>query len=142
MPAPWLSVIMPVYNGESFLPRALESIAAQADPGVEVLALDDGSGDRSPEILKSWATRLPLRLSQSGRCGNWVAVTNRGLEMPAGESACFLHQDDAWLPDRLKAMRQVIASTPSGDFVVHATQYVDRQGRSLGRSHPLFREGP
>src|SRR5262245_50753324 len=117
MPGPWLSVVMPVYNGESYLPRALESIAAQGDPGLEVLALDDGSSDRSMEILKSWASRLPLRIEQPGRCGNWVAVTNRGMEMARGEFACFLHQDDAWRPGRLEAMRQVIASTPDVDFV-------------------------
>jgi glycosyltransferase involved in cell wall biosynthesis len=140
MPVPWLSVIMPVYNGEDYLPRALESIATQQDRELEVLALDDGSTDRSLEILNSWASRLPLRVERPDRCGNWVAVTNRGLTMARGEYACFLHQDDAWRAGRLDAIRRVIGETPGVDFVVHATQYIDRRGRSLGRSHPLLRE--
>lgn len=140
MPAPWLSVIMPVYNGEDFLPRALESIEGQSGNGLELVAIDDGSTDRSLEILESWKSRLPLRVEKAPRCGNWVGVTNRALALARGEFACFLHQDDAWRPGRLEAVKRAVDESPGVDFVVHATQYIDRRGRNLGRSHPRFRE--
>lgn len=140
MPQPWLTVIMPVFNGERHLPEALESVALQGTEGYELIALDDGSTDRSLEILRGWESRLPLRVERSPRCGNWVAVTNRGLALGRGEYAGFLHQDDVWRPDRLRILRRKVEETPTTDFLMHATGYMDGRGLSLGRYHPPFRE--
>ena len=88
---PWLSVIMPVHDGERYLPQALGSIRAEGTDGYEVIAVDDGSSDASPRILSEWERILPLRrLSRRG--GNWVAATNAGLREARGRYACFLHQ--------------------------------------------------
>ena len=62
MSRPWLSVIMPTYNGASFLTNALNSILSQADDQIEVIAVDDGSTDATIPILKSFATKLSLRI--------------------------------------------------------------------------------
>jgi glycosyltransferase involved in cell wall biosynthesis len=139
MSLPWLSVVMPVYNGERYLDEALGSIAAQHDPGLEIVALDDGSSDRSLEILKRWESRLPLRIERGERCGNWVEVSNRGLRLARGRFACFLHQDDRWHPDRLRILREALA-VPGCNFVVHATEYLDERSRRLGFYHPPYRE--
>ena len=105
MTAPWLTVIIPTYNGAArYLPAALESIVAQDDPNIEVIAVDYGSTDATLTILDSFASRLPLTIIQR-RVGNWVANTNLGLEHAHGEVACFLHQDDLWRPGRLAAVR-------------------------------------
>ncbi len=140
MQRPWLSVVMPVYNGERYLSQALGSIAVQPLQGVEVIALDDGSADRSPDILRHWESRLPLRIERLARCGNWVAVTNRGLSLARGDFACFLHQDDVWHPDRLRVLGGMLREQPATDFLMHATAYIDRRGARLGFYHPPFRE--
>jgi glycosyltransferase involved in cell wall biosynthesis len=140
MPDPWLTVVMPVYNGERYLSEALESVAAQGQDDIELIVLDDGSTDRSAEILRHWESRLPLRIERAPRCGNWVAVTNRGLSAGRGEYACFLHQDDVWRPERLRVLRRMIEEVPSTDFLMHATDYIDQRGKPLGRYHPPFRE--
>lgn len=140
MQRPWLTVVMPVYNGERYLSEALQSVALQETDGIELIALDDGSTDRSLEILRGWESRLPLRIERPERCGNWVAVTNRGLALGRGEYACFLHQDDVWGADRLRVVRRMIEEVPTTDFVMHATRYIDRRGLPLGRYHPPFRE--
>jgi glycosyltransferase involved in cell wall biosynthesis len=130
---PWLSVVMPTYNGAAYLTAALESVAAQADPGIEVIAVDDGSTDDTPDILRRYSERLPLRLVDEGRVGSWVMGANRGLGLARGAFVSFLHQDDMWMPGRLTALRREIDRTPSATLVVHDSWFVDAQGRRLGR---------
>jgi GT2 family glycosyltransferase len=126
---PWLSVVMPVFNGERYLEQALESVRAEGAAGCEVVAIDDGSSDRSPEILRAWERRLPLRILR-GRGGNWVAATNAGLREARGEYACFLHQDDLWLPGRLAALRREAESGPA--LILHPALFVGPDGGRLG----------
>jgi len=142
---PWLSVVMPVYNGEQFLAAALESVVAQGAEvrGIEVIAVDDGSDDRSEAILEDFISRLPLRIIRPGRIGNWVAATNRGLSECRGPWCCFLHQDDRWLPGRLAAVKRAIVDHPHASLVVHPSWFIDSRGKRVGRWRTPFgsREG-
>lgn len=140
MATPWLTVVIPVFNGQAYLDETLESVAVQGETRFEIVALDNGSTDRTAEILQRWSSRLPIRIEKPLRPGNWIAATNRALGFGTGEYACFLHHDDLWKPGRLAALRRVVEASPSTDFVLHATEYIDRHGRSLGRYHPPFRE--
>jgi glycosyltransferase involved in cell wall biosynthesis len=129
---PWLSVIMPVHDGERYLPQALGSIRAEGTDGYEVIAVDDGSSDASPRILSEWERILPLRrLSRGG--GNWVAATNAGLREARGRYACFLHQDDVWLPGRLAAVRAEAAKDPA--LILHPALFIGPDGEKLGHWH-------
>lgn len=127
----FLSVIMPAYNGERYIAAALESIQQQLPPQAEVLLVDDGSTDRTLEIVRSYAQKLPLRVICQGRTGNWVAATNVGLREADGEWACFLHQDDLWLPQRMERLLPAMRSAP-GTLVVHDSIFVDANGRTVG----------
>jgi hypothetical protein len=66
-----------------------------------------------------------------GRLGNWVAVTNLGLREAAGEWACLLHQDDLWLPGRMKRLRREMESG-AGALILHDAVYVGPKGEQLG----------
>ena len=101
---PFLSVIMPCYNGERFIAAALESVRTQYRDGIELLVIDDGSQDRTLEIVRDFAQALPMRIISPGRIGNWVAATNIGLREATGDWACFLHQDDLWLSGRMERL--------------------------------------
>ena len=80
--------------------------------------------------MTEWERLLPLRrLSRRGG-GNWVAATNAGLREARGEYACFLHQDDIWLPGRLAAMRTEAARRPT--LILHPALFIGPQGRRLG----------
>lgn len=131
----WCSVILPVYQGERFLETALESIAAQDAEllsRIEVIAVDDGSTDTSPSILQSWSSRIPLRIQTRNGGSNWMAATNAGLQAATGEWVCFLHQDDAWHPDRLEKLSQAIKKFPAASFFSHSAQFIDERGSGLG----------
>jgi GT2 family glycosyltransferase len=132
MSGPWLSVIMPTYNGAAYLEVALRSVVEQADNGVEIVAIDDGSTDETLAILERYSQRLQLRVETRGRVGNWVANSNHALRLARADHACFLHQDDLWLPGRLRALRPLLKQGDNPVMVLHPAQYVDARGQSLG----------
>ncbi len=134
MSAPWLSVVMPTYNGGAFLAAALESVCAQQAGGdFEVVAVDDGSEDGTVALLEAYSSRLPLRIVRRARIGNWVASTNHGLSIARGEYACLLHQDDLWMDGRLRALRAALDGAPEAALVVHPSWFIDVRGARLGR---------
>jgi len=131
MARPWLSVIMPTYNGEAYLASALDSVRAQDDPDIEVIAVDDGSTDGTVPLLESYAGRLPLRVVRRRRVGNWVANTNHGLALARADHLCFLHQDDLWLAGRLAEVKRLLAHSPAA-LLLHPSWYIGPDGRRLG----------
>jgi Glycosyl transferase family 2 len=130
--APWLSVIMPTFNGAAYLPAALESVRAQAASGIELIAVDDGSDDGTVAALEEYGRILPLRVVRRARSGNWVAGSNHGLSLARSEYACFLHQDDLWLPGRVNLLRRAVEAAPDAALVVHPSWFVDERGDRLG----------
>jgi GT2 family glycosyltransferase len=137
---PLLSVVMPAYNGERFIGAALESVRDQHDDGIELVIVDDGSTDHTLDIVRGFAGVLPIRLITPGRLGNWVAATNLGLREAIGDWACFLHQDDLWLPGRLKRLRGEMENN-QGALIVHNAMYVGPDGQDLGPWTCPFSEG-
>jgi glycosyltransferase involved in cell wall biosynthesis len=133
MRSPWLSVIIPTYNGRRFLRQALESIVIQGSDDIEVVAVDDGSTDDTLSILRSYEDRLALRIVEQERVGNWVAGTNRGLRVASGKYVSLLHQDDIWLPGRISFLREELARAGPAALVIHPVVFIDGRGRRVGR---------
>lgn len=129
---PWLSVIIPTYNGEKFLPAALDSVVLQESSGIECIAVDDGSTDETLSILNHYRQKLPMRILRRKRRGNWVANTNYALALARGKYVCFLHQDDVWLSGRLKKMKGLIEERPDIILFLHPSYYLDIVGNYLG----------
>lgn len=131
---------MPTYNGERFIAAALESVREQHDDAIELVIVDDGSTDHTLDIVRDFASVLPIRLITPGRLGNWVAVSNLGLRTAGGVWACFLHQDDLWLPGRLARLRTEMEST-EGVLIIHNALFVGPDGQGLGPWTCPFSEG-
>jgi glycosyltransferase involved in cell wall biosynthesis len=123
---------MPTYNGARHLPAALESIRAQVDPGVEVLAVDDGSTDDTIAILRSFSKSICLRIIERPHTGNWVSSANLGLQEASAQWACFLHQDDLWSPRRVKTLKAALTRRPDLSLVLHPSWFIDEHGKRLG----------
>lgn len=132
MSSPWLSVVMPTYNGAAYISAALQSIRDQQGLDIEVIAIDDGSTDDTVAILESFSDTLPLQIIEGRHVGNWVSNTNYGLSLARGEYACFLHQDDLWLADRLSVLRALAAKEPEATMLLHPSWYLDARGRRVG----------
>ena len=97
---PKLSLVVPVYNVAAWLTPFLESLAAQTLPAAEfeIVAVDDGSTDESPEILKTFSARLRNLRVVRRENGGLSAARNTGLENAAGEWIAFADSDDLLLP--------------------------------------------
>lgn len=129
---PWLSVLMPTFRGERYIAEALQSVAEQASSDVECLVVDDGSDDRTLEIARGFGDRLTLRFVEGPKRGSWVASTNAALAEARGDYACMLHQDDAWEPGRLSALRALRSAHPGARLFLHSARLVDALGEPLG----------
>lgn len=93
-----VSVVIPVFNGERFLARAIESVAAQTLPPDEIIIVDDGSTDAGPAIAGS----LPgVRLIRQPNAGG-AAARNTGIGAARSDLVAFLDQDDLWAPRKLE----------------------------------------
>jgi hypothetical protein len=111
-----LSVIVPVHDGSATLARALTAILASALPrhDYELIVVDDGSSDGSPEIAARYADTV-VRLA-GRRCGPAYA-RNRGAELAQGDVLAFVDADAMVRPDTLPRMLKVLADHPGLDAV-------------------------
>jgi glycosyltransferase involved in cell wall biosynthesis len=128
---PWLSVVMPTYNGAALVGSALDSVVAQGGD-VEVIAIDDGSTDGTLEILHAFRDRLPVAVVECPHVGNWVANANLGLARARGRYVSILHQDDRWLPERLAVLRPLLEAAPAVTLALHPSWYIDATGHRVG----------
>ncbi|WP_084499483.1 bifunctional glycosyltransferase/CDP-glycerol:glycerophosphate glycerophosphotransferase [Brevibacterium album] len=114
---PLVTVVVPVYNVQAYLPRFLASLAAQTYRNLEILIIDDGSPDRSAQIARAWALLDPRIRVVSRENGGLGAARNTGAEEARGEYITFADSDDELAPDAISAMLSTLRRTGS-DFVV------------------------
>ena len=99
---PEVSAVLTTHNRAVLLPRVLEGLARQNldHARFEVIAIDDGSSDSTPEVLEAWRGRLPLRIVRQEHAGV-AAAKNLGVLMASGPILVFLDDDDVAEPDLL-----------------------------------------
>ena len=135
---PWLSVVMPVHDGQDWIDATLRSLAGEPMDGVEIIAIDSSPGDATAAIIRGYSDRLPIRIVERRDLDRWQTKTNFGVEQARADHVCMLHQDDVWLPGRIAAVRRWLAASPDTALHLAPTMIIDRKGRSLGRwSCPL-----
>lgn len=123
---------MCVYNGEAYLTECLESILNQSFSDFEFIIVDDGSTDRSLEILNSYAqkdARVSL-VSQTENAGIASAVTE-GLKHCRGKFIARMDQDDISLPDRLRAQHDFLVTHPEIDALGAGFDFIDEEGEYI-----------
>ena len=94
----FVSVIIPVFNMENFLPEAIESALTQTYKHREVIVVDDGSTDGSREIAESYGSEIRLLSQKNARL---ASARNLGIQHAKGSLVGLLDADDRWLPDKL-----------------------------------------
>lgn len=96
---PLISVIVPVFNVQRFLPKCIESILKQSYKNLEVFLIDDGSTDKSLEICKEYEQKDERIVVISQKNGGVSSARNQGLKIAKGEYICFVDSDD-WIPKK------------------------------------------
>lgn len=140
---PALSVAMSVYNGERFLELALDSILAQTFRDFELLALDDGSRDATPQILLGYASRdsrvRPIIRENRGL----VASLNQLLAEARAPIVARMDADDICLPTRFERQFAFLAANPDYGVVGSHTDDIDEDGNRwpvIAPQHPSTHE--
>src|SRR5215471_7992032 len=101
LPEPLVSVVIPAYNAEKTLDRAMHSALQERGVPIELIVVDDGSIDSTPQIIDR-ATAMDPRVRRITRPnGHVAAACNTGLAASRGEYVAFLEADDEWLPGKL-----------------------------------------
>jgi len=120
-----VSVIIPTRNRAAMVREAVDSVLAQKDARLELIVVDDGSTDETPEVLSSYRDRIRL-IRQDNR--GVSAARNRGVQAARGEWIAFLDSDDLWLPGKLRAQLSFFASHP-GLLICQTEEVWIRNGR-------------
>lgn len=120
MKNPLVSVIIPTHNRAYCLRRAIDSVLRQTYAPLELIIVDDGSSDRTGQMLREIADRCVLLCTKT-RFGP-SAARNRGIVAARGELIAFLDSDDAWLPEKVQVQVQFFKDHP--DSSVCQTQEI------------------
>lgn len=101
--SPTVSVVIPTYNRETVLPRALDSVLAQTYGDFEVIVVDDGSRDGTAGVMAEYVRRDGrVRYCRQSQNAGVSAARNRGIREAKGEFVAFLDSDDEWAPTKLE----------------------------------------
>ncbi len=128
---PKLTVLMPVYNGERFLSDAIESILGQTYKDFELLIINDGSADRSREIILSYDDpRIILVENQQNQ--GIPRTRNIGLKLARGKYVACMDADDISMPDRLEKQIKFLVDNPEVGLVAGWIEIVGEDRKHLG----------
>ena len=117
---PKVSVVIPSYNCELYIAETINSVLNQSHKNIELIVVDDGSTDRTREIVASFGPQVRLiAQTNSGRC----AARNLGIREAVGEYICLLDHDDYWFPDKLERQLAEFQQHPEAGGVY--SSYID-----------------
>ncbi len=125
-----VSVLVPVYKGESFLTRTLQSAFAQTHTELEVIVVNDGSPDNSEAIIKPFLSDSRVRYIKQANAGV-AAARNTAIKHATGDYFALLDQDDLWHPEKLARQIELFKSNPQLGLVHCHAAPVDAQGDVL-----------
>ncbi|MCE3259890.1 MAG: glycosyltransferase [Bacteroidetes bacterium] len=131
--SPKISVILPVYNAEKYIAEAITSILSQTFSNFELIVVNDGSNDRSEEIILSFKDDRIVYLRQKN--AGLAATLNKGISLANGEYIARQDNDDISLPERLEKQLNFLEEHKEVSLLGTWAEIIDEQGRSTGRFH-------
>ncbi|SMG26046.1 Glycosyl transferase family 2 [Fibrobacter sp. UWB15] len=131
-----IGIVLATYNGEKYLAQMLDSLVVQTRPADFIVAVDDGSKDNTPAILKSYENRLPLQVTILEKNSGHRAAFSKALELAQPQLSdsdliALADQDDIWLPQKLELLEKEILDKA---LVFGDAQVVDADGKIMADS--------
>lgn len=134
-----ISVIIPTYNSANFIEKTLKSLASQTVLPEEIIIVDDGSKDKTVEIINKWIQHkklLNIKLKQNHHKGPSEA-RNMGIQLSTGDWISFLDSDDTWEPKKIYEVKRIIRKNININFITHYEFYIDNNNKKSEISKKL-----
>ena len=125
-----VSVIIPAYNQGCYLGEAIDSVVKQTYPDFEVIVVDDGSTDHTPEVVASYSDERIRYIYQDNR--GLSAARNTGIRHSTGIYLSFLDSDDLFLPEKLALLVEELKNKPEIGLVAGQAIPIDEHGNRIG----------
>jgi glycosyltransferase involved in cell wall biosynthesis len=127
---PKVSVIIPSYNHEKYVAEAIQSVLDQTFQDFEIVITDDGSSDKTVEVIKNFEDpRIKLFCFEINQGG--TAAANNCIRNSTGEFIAMLSSDDVFLPDKLEKQVKFINKSPQVGAVFGYAQIINEEGKDL-----------
>lgn len=130
MNLPKVSVIIPNYNYAKYIAKTIDSVLAQTYENIEIIVVDDGSKDKSIEVLKKYGEKITI-IEQKNQ--GVSLARNNGAEKSTGEYIAFLDADDIWLPEKLERQMQKFFEDEEIGLVHCSMTYIDPNDEVCGQ---------
>ena len=134
---PLVSVLLASYNHEKYVEAAVRSVMAQKGVAFELIVIDDGSKDKSPEILERLSAELRFRYVHRENKGV-VATLNELVSLARGKYFCSFASDDVMPPDRLKIQSDYLVNHPQHKVCFGQIHLMDEQGNVSAEPDPRY----
>jgi glycosyltransferase involved in cell wall biosynthesis len=134
-----ISVVMPAHNASRFIRQSIESVLNQSYRHYEIIVVDDGSTDKTLDVLQSFGDRIRV-LSQAN--GGPSSARNTGMKAAKGEFIWFLDSDDLLHPDAFAITTSHLQANPSVGVVVGSWSVIDSNGETLTDCIRAWSAGP
>lgn len=135
-----VSVVMATYNGRPYLAEQLQSVLAQLLPGDELVVVDDGSQDGTPEMAEALKSAF-VQVARNPHNLGVLATFERGVLMASRDIIFLCDQDDVWLPGKRAAFVAAFEDDPRVLVVVSDAELIDAWGSVTAPSFMQFRGG-
>ena len=130
-PNPLVSIIIPTYNSAHFLPECLNSALLQSYDNIEIIVIDDGSTDNTPDVIQPFTEHIIYRKQENrGLAG----ARNAGLTASTGEFIAWLDADDIAHPDRILLQANYLFNNPDAVLISSDFSAFDSKGQ-IAHSH-------
>lgn len=132
---PLISVVIPAYNAEKFISKTLDSVFAQTYRNYELIVVDDGSVDKTAEVVEEYLAMRGLRGQCIRQLNKKIAgARNTGIRAASGSWIALLDHDDLWMAAKLEMVVQEISRNPKADLIWHNVK-ITKGGVTLSPVH-------
>ena len=130
-----VSVIIPSYNRMEFLKQAVKSVLDQTYRSLEIIVVDDGSTDETPNFIAGLSSPadIAIRYIRAGHCGKPGKVRNIGIRKASGNYIAFLDSDDLWVPVKIEEQISFFRENPDLSFC-HTREIWKRGDKIISQS--------
>lgn len=132
---PVVSIVTPVYNVEKFIRETMDSVRAQTYEDWELLLVEDGSTDGTPEVIQGYLEETGesrIRLIRQEKNAGAARARNRGVKEARGRYLAYVDADDLWAPEKLEHQLQFMAEKKAA-FCFTGYEFADENGKGTGK---------